>query len=654
MLKKIFKNSDIFDAALLTLVFFCVISLSGAAVYYFYSLNKTGVATSLLLAALLFIFILKIKKKYKEPKIKNSGDKLIAATRFYFIDIFFIITYLLLNASCFYILLSSQTARALISPWQVIPDYFFLLYGLATFILIIVLNKKTKAFLPLISIHYFLSFSVALIIYKIGYGFDPFIHRATMELIDKIGSLEPKPLYYLGQYGLIIIVHKITFIPIVWLDKLLVPFLAAAYLPLISFYALNKWLADKKEAILPIILFLALPFSFFIITAPQNFSYLLLILTIIIGLAEANIYNLTIIYLLSATALAVHPLAGIPAFIFSLFLTVFRANCKKWKKIFYPLLFLISTAILPLIFYFFEKNKAQKINLNESSFNVFCLIKKGVSALAPVVPGNEDIFLNFAYLYFFNLRFIIILLAILGVLLYLKRKNELKIIKVYLTMAASLLISFALIKILPFNFLIDYERSAFSDRIIIMAAFFLWPLFALLFYSAGRKIKLQKINIKISAAVFAAAVITASLYLSYPRLDKYFNSRGYSVSQNDLNAVNWIEKNAEKNYLVLANQQVSAAALSQFGFKKYYHGDIFFYPVPTGAPLYKYYLDMVYKKPSRKTMLAAMDLAGIDEGYFILNKYWWAFPKVLEEAKIEADSWQSIGNGDIFIFKYKK
>jgi hypothetical protein len=53
-------------------------------------------------------------------------------------------------------------------------------------------------------------------------------------------------------------------------------------------------------------------------------------------------------------------------------------------------------------------------------------------------------------------------------------------------------------------------------------------------------------------------------------------------------------------------------------------------------------------------MKKALDLAGEDECYVILNKYWWASPKILDEAKLEADSWKEISMGEIYIFKYKK
>ena len=108
--------------------------------------------------------------------------------------------------------------------------------------------------------------------------------------------------------------------------------------------------------------------------------------------------------------------------------------------------------------------------------------------------------------------------------------------------------------------------------------------------------------------------------------------------------------------------------MNQFGFSRkvllflldsvklanYYKGDIFYYPIPTGAPLYKYFLKMVYEKPARATIEAAMDLTETREAYFVLNKYWWAFPKILEEAKIEADFTQEFDNGNVYVFKYNK
>ena len=154
--------------------------------------------------------------------------------------------------------------------------------------------------------------------------------------------------------------------------------------------------------------------------------------------------------------------------------------------------------------------------------------------------------------------------------------------------------------------------------------------------------------------VLIAFFVTASHYFSYPRFDNYFNSHGFSTSPSDIKAVRIIdEMGGDNNYIVLANQQVSAAALSEFGFKKYYKNDIFYYPIPTASPLYQYYLKMAYEKPDKKTALAAADSVGADKVFFVINKYWTKFPKIADEAKEEADEWKEVDNGQVFIFTYK-
>jgi hypothetical protein len=150
-------------------------------------------------------------------------------------------------------------------------------------------------------------------------------------------------------------------------------------------------------------------------------------------------------------------------------------------------------------------------------------------------------------------------------------------------------------------------------------------------------------------------MLTISLYISYPRYDKYFNSRGYSVGINDLNAVKLINQDAKEPYIALADQQVSVAALKEFGFSNYYQtaaGLIYFYPIPTGGPLYQYYLDMVYKNPDQKTMQGALDLSGVKVGYLVVNKYWNESGKIINEAKLDADSFFNVNN-EVYIFKYK-
>jgi hypothetical protein len=624
----------------------CLISVSGGLVYRFYSLNKSGLIISLILAVISFIIIQYIylisnKKTRRQKLVKPDSNE------FKLINFIFYILYFISLIACFYILYSHQTANAIISPWQVVPKYFFIIYSLATLLLIgnIIINKKFA--LPLIIFHYFLSFSVALIVYKLGYGYDSFIHQATEDLIDKTGAVEPKPFYYLGQYALIVIIHKLTAISIVWLDKLALPLLAALFLPLTLWRILKSWFDSVKLNLILTLALLALSFPFLIVTTPQNLAYFFLILAILLGLNCKNFYDFAIILILSSTAAITHPIAGIPALLFCAFLAIYHGDNAKIKKYFYSLLTIITIFILPALFYFLNRNLVAAAPSDSLTQNI--------SQLKLNIPGQENFILNFIYLYGFNLKFIIALLALSGIYIAYKHREQCKILCLYLMLAAALFTSYLITAKLPFAFLINYERDDYPQRILLAACLFLLPFFILSIYALLEKIAKKNTFIIISFAVFLSLLISASLYITYPRYDNYFNSHGYAVSGADIKAADFINKDAKDDYIVLANQQVSAAALSRFGFKKYYGAEqIFYYPIPTSSKLYQYYLDMVYKKPSRETMLAAMDSTGVNQGYFVLNKYWWAFAKILDEAKLSATNWQVINNGEVFIFKYER
>lgn len=654
MQKKYLNLEHITDSAL---VLICSISIFGGLVYRIYALNNLGVIISLILAIIAFFIIqyfYLISNKYTRHQAPVKPEK----ARYKLINFILYILYFILLAACFFILLKHGTQNSIVSPWQVAPNYFFIFYFLTALSLIAntIFNKKFA--LPLIITFYFLSFSAALIVYRLGYGYDSFIHQATEKLIAQTGAVSPKPFYYLGQYGLIVILNKLASLPIIMLDKILLPLLAAVFLPIALWRALKNWLhADSLNSIL-ILAALIIGFPFLIVTTPQNLAYVFLLLTILCGLSCKNYYDFSVIFLLAAAAAIIHPLAGIPALLFCAALAVFYSDSRRIKKYFYPLLFICSTVILPAIFYV----------INRSLPAAAAAQTAGASEPAGLaMPNGENFILNTAYLYGLNLKYIIAALALAGMLIAWRHRAECRILFIYSAMAGGLLASYLISVKLPFAFLINYEREDFPERILLAAALFLLPFILLALYFLFEKIAKKNIFIKSCWAAFLALTLTAALYNSYPRYDNYFNSRGYSVSAADIGAVNWINEDAKESdsskgnripnsdFIVLANQQVAAAALSQFGFKKYYGPDqLFYYPIPTGSPLYGYYLDMVYKKPARETMYAAMDLAGVNLGYFVLNNYWFEFKKILDEAKLSADSWQPINGGQDYVFKYER
>jgi len=604
-----------------TLLVLALLSVWGAIVYRFYALNQSGIILAVVLAIISYLIIvfieLKINKKPTQLIIKNRAlDFKNSQNNFTLFNLLFLTLYLSFASFCFFYLFKGQTVDSVISPWQAVPNIFFVLYFIATSLLITHIYKNGSLSILLIIVHSFLSFVVAVIVFKLGYGFDNFIHEATLNLIDKNGVVNPKPFYYLGQYSLIIILHKLFFIPISVLNKFLVPVLAAVFLPLTAFYNLKQNSSEKRQILLVVIALLILPFSIFIVSTPQNLAYFFLAIIILLSLSCKDVICLITIYALVAAALLTQPIAGIPAIIFALILTIYHSDLQKFKKSLIAGCYIVAAIALPLAFALIEKigsTSTTTEGANTSESILFGWPKF-------LIPGKENFLLNFVYLYGFNLKIIIVFIVAIGIFIAWRHRQEQKNTFLFLGMSLSLLVSYFICALLPLNFLISYERTDFLNRILIAAALFALPFILISFQAFISRALEQGTFLKITLLIFTSSLITASLYISYPRYDRYFNSRGYSVGQYDIAATKWIEENTKNDFIVLANQQVSAAALSQFGFKKYYQDNIFYYPIPTSSPLYQYYLNMVYKAPTKKTMDEAMDLVDVNEAYFVLNK----------------------------------
>jgi hypothetical protein len=227
---------------------------------------------------------------------------------------------------------------------------------------------------------------------------------------------------------------------------------------------------------------------------------------------------------------------------------------------------------------------------------------------------------------------------------------------------------------------IYYEQADYSVRLINIASLFLCPLVLVPVVYFFQKVALsltptnyefKRITniifyqwpIKLFAVIFITYLAVSSFYVSYPRVDKFESSHGFSTSKFDIDAVKFIDEKSEGNkYIVLANQAVSAAAMQEFGFKDRYYkiltgpnrGEAYFYPVPTGGILYQYYLDMVYSSPSPMTATEAIKLVGANELYLVINSYWHNAKSIVREAKEKSAAWWSIDGGRVYIFKYLK
>lgn len=646
------KNSFVCKLIFGLLFLLISVSLTGTTSFYFWHLNlQTFYFTLIIVPVLLIPVINKYPLIFEPLKIKVNLD---------IKQLILVITYLILIITIFYLLFSNQTSLAIRTPWQILPVQIFLLYFLATLFLFFYLIISKNFFnLFLIVIHFFLSFSVALIIYQIGFDYDPFIHRKNVELILANGTLLPKPLYYIGQYSLIIFLKNLLNISADYLDKLLVPLMAAIYAPATIYYAFkDNFNIKTKYLYLVILSLLIFPFTHVTVTTPHSLSTLIFILTILFTIYYL-IYPKTASFpliLLALFVLAIHPLSGLPLlFAIILILLYFKFQKKLTlpkilhKGILWEI-FILGSLALPLAFIINSKTLSQlKVSL---SFN--WLINLGSTFLTKMEFFYRPFITIYDFVYDYAYNLVILFLILIFVTIYfLKKKKQLKNYFIYLMVFGMIFINYYLLKTsVDFLTLVDYERLNYPVRVLYLSLFSLLPLMIVGGYLFFQKVLKQKSLIILLIITLLSLGVTTSFYLSYPRVDTITENHGFSTSITDIKTVNFIEKIQDNQpYIVLASQPVSAAALKELGYK-YYYNDYFFYPVPTGERLYELYESLVYRKEKTADVIATVRyLTGVNDVYFIINTYWFDAEERVKEEKETCDKWYAI-DGKNYIFKY--
>ena len=622
--------------------------------FYVYQINHLTFSASLILSALAIEF-LKVRQGRESPQFKLFD--FLKRIHEYTLKIrgkLFIFAYIITYIVCLFLIINQRSSDVIASPWQLIPHLFFAFFGALTilFILIAYLNRNNKLPLILFIAQTFLMSSVALIIYQIGYGYDPFLHLAAEKVIDATGTLTPKTFYYIGEYSLIIFLKNLTQLSLDTFNRALLPILFSVFLPTSLYYFFQAFSAKKRFALTAGLLAFTLPLTYFINTTPQGLTNLLCLIIILLSFLVSS-KQLSIYYLFFLTVLTctIHPLYGVPIGLFVLF-TWLRTSAlnAKLKIAGQCLIGLISTIVFPILFLGNSILSANKINLGLTGINFqwenLFKFKKMYNFLYDLL-----------YVYGYNFKLIYLILVAVSIFI-LWRFGKLRFFRTTLLFAGIFLVNYLITKFfVNLSFVINQDKELFLNRILELAFYFLMPAFIYAVYLIVKKSFQEKGNYwgRIFILFATVLILTMSLHFSYPIFDNYKNSKEYNVTQADIDSVHYIKDNARGDYIVLANQMVAAAAIREFGFEKYYNGN-FYYSIPTGNEknIYDYYKKMVFEEPKKENALAAMNVAGVNQAYLIVNKYWTNFPKIVERAKLTADSWQAIDNGDNYIFLYKK
>jgi len=635
-----------------TLLIFGIITIPGSITYYLYQINSFVLCSLAVLIFALSTFFW-FKNEYPLLKLKIPRLKLT------FIEFLTMISYLTFIGFIIFILIKSRSDIAVRTPWALIDKRIFVLYFTSTFILIIFFwQTKLASFWKkvFLSIHFFISFCITLIVYKIVFGYDPFIHQKTIEIISQNGSIDPKPLYYLGQYTLEVFFHKLLLIPIDWIDRLLIPVLAAVSLPSIISFSI------KKINPIAVLIFLAIPYSFLTFTTPQNLTFFFSLIIIFLAYRFIVYENISWLWLglLSLIILTIHPLSGLPMLLYSIALLIFKKKSNNpISKIAKILYLILSAIIIPLAFILLNLTRGYQINLQFNWATIAFNFSSFFQSLFYLKNNFRQIY-DLIYFYGLNIKlFIIIFIAVFLILLWKKGSQMFgnKTKKQTKHLAAFSIASFIILAVnylilknfFVFEELIYYERADYALRLVTLMFFFLFPL--ILIFASKLIISINKRKIIfISAFVLLSLIISASFYLSYPRYDNVQASRALNVSKYDFKAVQYIENNESLPYIVLANQNTSVAAVKLYGFDPVYNS-YFYYPIPTGNELYQIFLQMVNDQPKLEYINEARQLTRINTVYFVLPKYWNNFNQIKSAAEQIAIEHHSIDD-QIEIFKF--
>lgn len=565
---------------------------------------------------------------------------------------------LLLTTSVLYSAWSHATTDAIRTPWSLMPHGTFLAIALLGILGWIAAWKMHSAILStcfsiltLASIVF-----IAPFIYKTGFGFDGFLHRASEQVILTTGTLNPYPPSYIGQYVFVTSLARIThyalrITTLRSIDLFLVP-IFTLLLPFAVFLAFPN---VKRRLYTLAALASFLPLSAFVATTPQSFAYLLGLLALIFSFAARtkNIHPILPLAL-AAWSLAAHPLAGIVFFFATLLMLWITREERFGRSPFHsPVSWLLvagATVGVPTAFLFNNFRGGYSATL----WNVSQLwhgLALPVNHLALWADWAQWIGFLFP-------------LALVASALYASfhnREHRSHWLFLVLTALGVALAGLFLRLTGNFSFLIDYERTNYADRLFLMTQLLLLlpALDGVSAWFERASSHLSKTSL-IFLLLFFGAWQSGQAYLALPRHDATITGHGWSVGRADQKTVRWIDQDARgERYTVLANQSVSAAAVEAFGFARYAklaaHSSqltaVFYYPIPTGGPLYQLYLQMT-DEPNREIIKQAAQLGQSSLVYVVLNEYWWDAERVAEKLSALADQSQLIENGKTRVYKF--
>ncbi|MCC6639013.1 hypothetical protein IT409_00460 [Candidatus Falkowbacteria bacterium] len=541
----------------------------------------------------------------------------------------------LLLASMIYKAWDVGSINAITSIWHQLPAYFLLLVvtliGLITWY-----YASPVATWGLTGFFAFLGIFGNLV-YRLGFGFDGFIHRASEQLLQSTGTIFPAPLYYIGHYTFTILVSTLTNISVITLDKIL-PLVLYALIPLTAYAVYNS----KKSAFFTLIL-LTLPLSLFVNPTPQATSLVLSIIHLILLSLHAKdkSVSLVTIIMLIGTIVAIHPLSGIMLLVPTFFAVIGFGHNKSAQlslaalaSILFPLAFIVASNFSP--------------NAVVIDFNFANLLR-----LPHPFISNGNFVLDLIYV-IGNAIYTAVPFALIGIIYFAFSRRH-----AHLAPASAALITTTLGWVimtvgLKFTTLAPSEVFVYTDRVrdiaLMLSVFVIYQALVELFESQRHDVFPLKALLTLSFPL----LVTSSLYLSFPRFDTYEDSNFKNMTRDDVAVVHAIKERAHASYVTLTHQMTSIAALREFGFDNNVtlsNGRrVFLYPLPTGDVLHNEFTTLLDTQDVAQKIKDIKTLTNVNEIFVALPRSWTNFDAIQQKLSTHAQESFEVGAIVVWLF----
>jgi len=599
--RALFEEHWLFSSVLLWSGFIATLSLA----YITIGINRWS-AIGISLFFLFLIYQAVFKKLPNFPIVPENNVRL-----------FGLLCAIILDIVLLRLLWIARTDIPLQSPWTQISPSFFILFAATTFLLFSSLWNSRPTLLHLVatSSHLGIFYGITVVVFRLGYAFDPIIHQAAENYIVAHGKITPLQPFYIGQYALVSTLHFLTNAPVWLIDRLLLPLLAIISLPIIGFFGLTRGWKVPTHYFLIVLLcntILALPELTF--TVPHNISVVILIWWILLlpwGIETSA--GKTSLFALAISATLFHPLLGIPLCIASAFLLL---PAKRFISILGSIIIGVTLCAM-LGIYRLQHGDALAFSFN--GFQNFAHLFFFSNTIQKIRPALQLLYgLNYLTPY---------IIVIVGIFCAYKSPPHIR--RTLFSLAGGLFFAIFLIStFITIPGIAPYEQNEFVLRIKNIIPLLFIP------FITRRLYELIKPFIFIGGI---SILITISLYFTYPGIDGS-QKPGWNIGSGDIAVATSIETLANgKPYIVLSNQILAVAGLRERGFEKRLKtsAGIDTYPFAIGPnePIYPLTEEVLYRELNGPNIRA---YAKIIEGtvFIAVHDYWFRAARIADEARI--------------------